>query len=611
MATVHTIDINVNLINNAGAGLGGLNAVFAQLNQQSLKFSQTLRVDVDNSLNIVNKTILNMRQSAQNTQSAFMQMFLLHEAVRFGETTLGMFGGIIQSAADFETAMGNVRMATGATTAEMGLLGDAVIRISQTHAMDLTESAQMLAIASRGGVKDPKALLALLDPESAGIPMAGIADFADVMRVSQKMSVEQSTKMGMEFATLLGGQDPTAILSALDQFTRASQFSPEGPQALFQTFKKLHPLASTMGASAKQELQVSALLGESGLEGSGGREVASGLLKLFTAKPGQGAGGELDTLLTQGHKAGQPLDLLQIITQLHSFEKSHPDEALKAEKSAFGQVGLRAFAVLSDPNHIAQLEKMVGLWDKMPGLQEMHSEQMSQLNMVWKETTTDVDAFGAVLGGPLLPIITGALDDFNAALGAVTTTLNEHPVFKGIASANLGGAAAGAGAGFLGTIGLLVGKGLSAASAGVAAGTAAEGGLAAAGGAATAGGAALLTAAVPIAMVTTGALLMGMMHRYGPLQAEEMKKQSPFLRRHPGLLEAPMDTIKRKLGFGSTDTSAGTPPVVNNFILPNAVIQADNPAQFAQTVQDLARQYTGGLYNTAGGTSTNASTGGQ
>jgi hypothetical protein len=273
------------------------------------------------------------------------------------------------------------------------------------------------------------------------------------------MGTDQSSKMGMEFATLLGGQDPKSILKALDEFTRASSFSPGGPGEIFETFRKLHPIASKLGADTKQELQISALLGEAGLEGAGGRETASALLKMATGKGvGRGHGpaaAELDKVLMASRTDGGGLDLIRMVGRLQQFEQQNPKTALATEKEAFGQVGLRALAVLSDPKHVAQLEHMVSIWDKMPGLQEQHRMQMDQFNAQLKVTTTDLNALGATAAGPLLSALTPLLKGLNSVLEHLTKFLQEHHAVLGAVAGGVGVAAIGA-AGTVGTTGMLL-----------------------------------------------------------------------------------------------------------------------------------------------------------
>ena len=459
MATVYAVDVNVNLLNGGGGGFGGgaLNAnALTQLNQQ---------------FGILQNNISRTRSASQSLMGIWGQLFVTREIMRFGGATLGVFGGMIKAAADFQTAMGGVQMATGASVDQMQTLSDAVVRISQTHAMDLTETANMIAVASKGGIKDPAMLMALLNPDNG---QAGIADFADVMRITNKIPVEQSAKMGMEFATLLGGQDPSSILTALDAFTRAASFSPEGPMALFETFKKLHPLASKLGANPRQELQVAALLGESGLRGAGGRETASALLKMATAGPKSNAKARaLDKELLGARDSRGGLDLVSMLEHLGKFEREHPKDALKTEKDAFGQVGLRALAVLADPKHIAQLEKMVTLWDKMPGLHEQHIMQMEQVNAQWTVFTTDLTSLGAVLGTDILPTVTSALQNFNGVLEWSAGLLREHPLFRKEIS-NTAVLGAGGATIAIGAAGLMFYAALAKMASGAVVGTAAE-----------------------------------------------------------------------------------------------------------------------------------------
>lgn len=409
MATIHSVDIRVGLVDETETGFD----------------------DIERRAG----------ESINRIGSMWSQFFLGRELERFGMIGVHAFGDIVRAAADLETAMGNISIAIGQPLAAIAGLRNAVIDIAQTHTMATADAAQMVAVMGRGGIKDPSQLTQLLNPAQGG----GFADFADIMKVSRGIDVQQTAQLGVEFTSLLGGASVKETLRGLEELNKAVSFSPQSdPRAILQTFKNIHGIAGMAGIGVEPQLQVSALLNEIGLQGRGGTELASGLMHLLTSK----AGAQFIDRDRNGN-----VDLFGTLQRIQTFEKEHPHTAIAEEKKAFGMIGVRALGVLAQPEHLAQIQRLMDEWGKLPSIAATHAQLMGQTNAQLAVLTTNFQGLLAAIGTGTLTSVNKALTTFSDALASATLFLNAHPrVQSAVGTAALTGA--GGSAGLIGAGGL-------------------------------------------------------------------------------------------------------------------------------------------------------------
>src|SRR5271155_1374565 len=102
MPTSFAVDVRLNLLNELGQGMQGLNTQLQGAQRQ-----------------------------IDSLGKSFSQLFAFKEMERAGKATLGFIGGMVKSSMDLQTAMVNVKIATNASNSEMAKMHDLVIKTSQ------------------------------------------------------------------------------------------------------------------------------------------------------------------------------------------------------------------------------------------------------------------------------------------------------------------------------------------------------------------------------------------------------------------------------------------------------------------------------------------------
>lgn len=420
MATVYSVDVNINLLNAGGAGGGG---------------AAGLR-DVNSQLDEVSR-------KTQGVAGQWSKLFVAHEVERFGAAGVHAFAGIIKSAADLDETMMNVRLGLGLTAEETSNLKTKFMEMDQLHKTSSLDMAKSALIMQESGVRTVTDMMTLMEP---GNGREGLATFQDIMMSrANPMSSEASTRLGMQFVDTAGSEGPEAQANMLDLVVRALKSDPQSsPQGLLNAFQNIHRTGNFAGLGLEQQMQIAAMTtmaGQSGRESTqiGGLIAAMDLTghKGTKAAEKRAAGlRELGVMDAKGDPTGDVLAVLETLS--HHDPKAAATKHLLA--TAFPEKREQQEVMeMTQPGKQHQLQGIITHWKDLASATEQHKLLMTSLNSqlaVFHSNMTDINT--GMAPEQMLKGLGGFMEGLNELAGWVKKFEAAHPLASGSVGAGIG-----------------------------------------------------------------------------------------------------------------------------------------------------------------------------
>lgn len=426
MATTHSVDVQLRLMEVIGGQLSGISSQMRGLQDQATAVGKTMKL-----------------------------AFGFHELERFGKAGMDAFGGMIQQASNLQLAMSKVQIATSASGREMKSLGDLIVDTSSKHAMSAMQAADMMAVVARTGMAK----------ETIKSTFGSISTFADIQKMERGMEFEQSAKLAATTARFFGARTPEQTERVLNNLYKAMNTSPMAPNQLLTSLQNFAPVGQQLGMSQEDTFQAASLMGTMGLGSKGGTGLFNILLRSIGKTPSLTGHRESEQV-----KALRDLGLTKDIVEpggKFSFEGmfkqlTKREEEMKGEgKSgqfikdligAFNDRGGRVAAALATPDAQQNMLEMIAGWGKVTTLQdayEIEQKNLAYQTNVLKTNFQNLEATAGNLSLKALSPLTVKLGDWTAQ---IDTYLKSHPL-----AGNLVGGVVAGGEG-VSSIAALVGK---------------------------------------------------------------------------------------------------------------------------------------------------------
>ena len=403
MATVYSVDVNVNLLNGLGSGGGGGGAGPGG-GAAELK-------ELDRGINDV-------QRSSERLMGVWGQLFALQMIGRWGDAGVHAFGQMIVNAGNLEESMVSVRLGLGLTTDATDKLANKFYALDQIHKTSALDMAHTAAIMQESGVRSVEAMLQLMEPGTKG----GMLAFQDVMKSrAQPMAPDESTRLAMQFITTAAISDPAQGAEMLDLISRALKSDPQAsPSGLLNAFQSIHRTGQFAGMSLENQMQLATMTTMGGQTGREATQIGNlmGALELVGHSPGKQKRNIAAQLRKQGilDDKGDPTgDLFSMLDQIAKFRQENPEGAKDFIATAFPDVRKQQEVLeLTEPAKLAQLKEVQAQWGKLPGLAEQTAAYMKDVNSqldVLKSNIRDISSLG---GTSLLHATKGVVEGLDS-----------------------------------------------------------------------------------------------------------------------------------------------------------------------------------------------------
>lgn len=333
--------------------------------------------------------VINAKDDASAVLSRLGRNVKLLGATIAGYFGIKAFAGVVQSAADFESAMSRVKAATEGSAAEMAALTKAAQAAGSNTKYTSVQAAGALENLAKAGLSagdSVKALPAVLALAQAGDIELGAAS-------------EYVTKavMGMGLAF----DDAGRVADVLAKGANATNTSVEG---LAQALSYAAPVANTLGVSLESTVAIIGKFADAGIDASRAGTALNSIMSQF-ANP-------LSSFRKELGAAG-------IVTT--DFEEALHQLAAKGKE---GERAINAVGLESGPALRALLNQGMGALDELTGklrdaggsaeataktMADNLNGSLKGLGSMW-ETVTQV------LGKPVLPVVRKGVDELAGAL---------------------------------------------------------------------------------------------------------------------------------------------------------------------------------------------------
>lgn len=323
-------------------------------------------------------------------------------ALGAGLAIAGGFAVAVNSAAEFEKGLSNIKAVTGATTSEMEALRKKALQLGADTKFSAGEAAQAMEELAKAGISTTDILNGAADatialaaagdialPEAATIASNAMNQFALTARELPKV------------ADLIAG---AANASAID----VHQFG----FSLAQTGAVAH----LAGLSFRDTAVAIALLGNAGIVGSdAGTSLKTTLQNLIpTTKAQIALAKELGIITSDGSnrffdQAGKVKSLSEISQVLQDATKNlTKEQKLAALSTLFGSDAIRAAAVLAE-NGAAGFDKMAGAMDKVKAA-DVAATKMDNFKGSLEQFKGSLETLAIIVGSALLPRLRSIVD---------------------------------------------------------------------------------------------------------------------------------------------------------------------------------------------------------
>lgn len=346
----------------------------------------------------------------------------------------------IRGAADLETAMTGIGIATHATRQQMEMLRQTAFNVSAQTAQSVVDSARVMQIMASSGINNANQLQQIAMPA---------AKFADVqfLKSQGKVSFEDAARQAIQIAHLYQAYSPKQITPVLDELTKLSFMMPDDLNRFLTQAGYYTPVFRRLGVSDDQSLIAGAFIDRMGLgRGKGGTGLQQFLLHQLGAlqltnhqqQKMAGALGKLGLLNSDGSAKFYQNGHFDIIGSLEQIDKSIQEQtkglkghaldaaqqkAIMDIQKALGVQGGR-IGFLGTPEALQQLHNMIQqLHDPATvGMAEAQARYMNTLNGRFQQFRTN---FSSLLTELMWPWLDGMKNTF----GFLADKLHEWQVF--------------------------------------------------------------------------------------------------------------------------------------------------------------------------------------
>lgn len=313
-----------------------------------------------------------------------------------GVAILGYFGirafaGIVEGAADLESALSRVRAATGASADEMTLLRKAAEAAGADTKFTAVEAAGALENLAKSGLSAKDAIATL--PAVLNLAQAGDVDLA----TSAEYVTKTIAGMGLAFS------DAGRVADVLAKGANASNTSVAG---LAQALSYAAPLANTLGLSLEQTVALLGKFADGGIDASRAGTALNSIMAQFS-DPASKFRQEL---------AAAGITTVNFEEALHQLASAGP--AGERAIAAVGQEAGPALRALLNQG-IGKLDELTKSLENSKGsaaafvaiLRDNLKSELKTLDNAW-------DSVGKTLAKPVLPILQQAVEGLSSSLKA-------------------------------------------------------------------------------------------------------------------------------------------------------------------------------------------------
>ena len=434
MATVYAVDVNVNLLNQAGSSGGGGSGPAGS--------ASALR-DLDRGINDV-------QRSSERMMGTWGKLFAFREMEKFGRAGVDAFKGVVANAATLEESMLNVRLGLSLTADETERLKDKFYELDQAHKTSANEMARTALILQQSGVRDQASLLGLMEP---GGGKQGLLTFQDVMKSrAEPVPPEEAARLAMQFIDTAAVVGPAAQANMLDLVTRALQFDPQAsPGGLLGAFQNIHRTGDFAGLPLESQMQLAAMTTMGGQSGREATQIGHliGQMEMIGHSPGKAAAHKAEAMRGMGILGadGNPTgDIFSIINQISELRQRDPEGSKRMLATAFPDVRRQEEILeLTEPGKLNQLHAVQEAWGKLKTLAEQHAVIMGGTNSQLTVFKSNIQDISSAAGTGLLDSTKGVIGILNDWAGDMKKW-QQTPEGKTLSAAGAGVLGAGSGA---------------------------------------------------------------------------------------------------------------------------------------------------------------------
>jgi len=333
--------------------------------------------------------VINAKDDASAVLSRLGRNVKLLGATIAGYFGIKAFAGVVQSAADLESAMSRVKAATEGSAAEMAALTKA--------AQDAGSNTKYTAVQAAGALENlAKAGLSAGDSVKALPAVLALAQAGDI-ELGKSSEYVTKAVMGMGLAF----DDAGRVADVLAKGANATNTSVEG---LAQALSYAAPVANTLGVSLESTVAIIGKFADAGIDASRAGTALNSIMSQF-ANP-------LSSFRKELGAAG-------IVTT--NFEEALHQLAAKGKdgERAINSVGLEAGPALRAllNQGMGALDELTGKLREAGGSAEATAKTMADnLNGSLKGLSSMWETVTQVLGKPVLPVVRKGVDELTGAL---------------------------------------------------------------------------------------------------------------------------------------------------------------------------------------------------
>jgi len=362
-----------------------------------------------------------------------------------GMAGVGVIKEWIDKSGQLELAMTRVRLATGATDAQLQAMQRGDIKISLSNQMSLTEVERLRGTAAQSGLNSIPQLNALL-PE--------LARFSEVLKITRGYTPEESATTGVQFAHIFQGYTADKMRPLLDQFARALQTSSATPNEFIHTLSGFAGVAKTMYGSAPGQAQKSAsdsiamtsLLDNLGQGGRGGTQLRALLLNTMDMISSRGAihNKALNYLEKEAHgsffdKSGQFISMQNMMEVLMRANAAinNPKNSATVDRAALTAGGASLAGMLGDPAVVDRFKAIQGNVSGKGSLFSLDADQAfvnSTQKGRFNQLQANMDTISALMGQKLLPAVVAVATALTQATAGIIDFVDQHPLIAQFAA---------------------------------------------------------------------------------------------------------------------------------------------------------------------------------
>lgn len=352
-----------------------------------------------------------------------------------GAAALAIAGGFalaVNTAANFEQGLSNIKAVSGATDAEMKKISDTALRIGKDTTFSATEAAQAIEELSKAGISVDDILNGAADA-AVNLAAAGGVDLPTAATIASNAM----NAFGLTAADMVG---------VVDQIAGASNASAIDVNDFGQSLSQVGAVASLAGLSFDDTAIAIAEMGNAGIKGSdAGTSLKTMLMNLQPQTKKQSELMQELGLITadgtnQFYDQEGKLKSLRDIQDVLSTSLTGMTDAQKqaALETIFGSDAIRAAAILTDEG-AAGYDKMAEAMGKVSAA-DVAETRLDNFKGSLEGLKGSLETVGIQIGMVLIPYLRAFVDWVSSVVdgfGALSPTLQEIIIIGGLVAGGL------------------------------------------------------------------------------------------------------------------------------------------------------------------------------